>query len=92
MAATAPSTDKPAATAKAGWYPCVTEAGLARLPRELNTAVTTAMPTTTPNCCSVFSVPAAFPSNPGGTALSPAEVTLGSAIDTPTPARMKGST
>jgi hypothetical protein len=76
----------------AGRYPWVTAAGLARLPVELNTAVTTAMPTTTPNCCNVFSVPAAFPSSLGGAAFSPAAVTLGSAIDMPTPARMSAGT
>lgn len=36
----------------------------------------------------MFSVPAAFPSSLGGTAFSPAAVTLGSAIYMPTPATM----
>src|SRR5262249_58635575 len=86
MAAIAPSTEMPAATASAGRYPLVTAAGPARLPRELKTAVTTAIPNTAPNCCIVLSVPAAFPSSVGGAALRPPAVTHGKAIPTPTPA------
>ena len=91
-AAAAPRTDKPAATIRAGRYPFVTVDGPARLPLALKTAVTTAMPTTAPNCCSVLSVPAALPKSAGAAAFRPAAVTQGSAIDTPMPAITKGAT
>ena len=68
----------------------LTAAGPARLPSELNTAVTIATPKTAPNCCSVFRVPEAFPSSADGAAFSPAAVTHGRAIEIPVPARTNG--
>ena len=58
----------------------------------MNTAVTTATPATAPNCCMVFSTPAALPSMAAGTAFSPAAGTHGSAIEMPTPASRNGAT
>ncbi|HXW87109.1 MAG TPA: hypothetical protein VEJ42_02510 [Streptosporangiaceae bacterium] len=49
MAARAPIIENPAAAARAGRYPLVTAAGLARLPLELKIAVAIAMPNTAPN-------------------------------------------
>ena len=92
MAATAPSTEMPAETASVGLNPLVTNAALPKLPFELNTVVTTAMPNTAPNCCIVLSVPAAFPSSSGGAAFSPPAVTHGRAIEMPTPAITNGRT
>jgi hypothetical protein len=70
----------------------VTAVAEARLPWALNTVVATAIPNTAPNCCMVFSTPAALPSDDGLTAFRPAAETDGRAIEMPMPAMRSGAT
>src|SRR5439155_10167299 len=90
--ATAPASDKAAATAIAGPNPSGNACGEPNPPLPANTATTTAMPNTPPSSRIMLFVPAALPSASGATDPTTEFCAAGMASDTPVPATSSGGT
>src|SRR5579859_1613263 len=90
--ASAPHSERIAATVIAAAKPAVKSAGELPPPRAEKVATRRATPNTPPRNLPILKMPEALPISTTATELSTAFWTAGIAIDTPTPARMAGAT